>query len=396
MRNSNDRGWWQQSFRSRRARQQIFFPVEAFFFGCRRSAVYLPAGSCKFAMLGKRLVVYCFYFLSFSENAFMFQQSSNGFMKGRLSIAMVASWRRNCPNFSSAPTVPILCSGENFTIVSKPGGVPCHASDYVGRRNRLSIGGPDDEVVPLLQRVRRTVNARVNLVHRLDQGASGCVLCALSDHDTATTVLHAALGSTKARKTYVAIVRGEGVLRGENLHSKGWFTIDRPIKDERGRLHNATTEFLFVAGQPSPAIIAFDSTSQFDTRCSIVLARPHTGRWHQIRRHLNGLSHPILGDSTHGNSRTNRAWRTHGGLSNARLCLHLARMELPPTLVTGGAAEEGAETEESGVSTEDDEGYIDARCPLPGDMHQLLQDHAPGLLTMATRAILEYEAGLRI
>ena len=71
-------------------------------------------------------------------------------------------------------------------------------------------------------------------------------------------------------------------------------------------------------------------------------------------------------------------------------------MELPPTLVTGGAAEEGAETEESGVSTEDDEGYIDARCPLPGDMHQLLQDHAPGLLTMATRAILEYEAGLRI
>ena len=35
---------------------------------------------------------------------------------------------------------------------------------------------------------------------------------------------------------------------------------------------------------------------------------PQTGRWHQIRKHLNGLSHPILGDA-HGDSRVNHWWR---------------------------------------------------------------------------------------
>ena len=34
-----------------------------------------------------------------------------------------------------------------------------------------------------------------------------------------------------------------------------------------------------------------------------VLARPVTGRWHQIRKHLNGLSHPILNDAKHGDSK---------------------------------------------------------------------------------------------
>ena len=131
---------------------------------------------------------------------------------------------------STAPPVPILSRGENFTVVAKPGGVPCHASDYVGRR-RTRKGVNDEDVdeegeppVPLLQRVRDTLGARVNLVHRLDRGASGCVLCTWSDHETATHLLHEALTSEGAQKTYVAICRGEGVLKGEDLREKGWFT----------------------------------------------------------------------------------------------------------------------------------------------------------------------------
>lgn len=33
---------------------------------------------------------------------------------------------------------------------------------------------------------------------------------------------------------------------------------------------------------------------------------PETGRLHQIRRHLNGISHPIIGDTTHGDRDINR------------------------------------------------------------------------------------------
>jgi 23S rRNA-/tRNA-specific pseudouridylate synthase len=47
---------------------------------------------------------------------------------------------------------------------------------------------------------------RVNLVHRLDRGASGCVLVAFADPAaTATADLQAAMQA--ARKTYVALVR---------------------------------------------------------------------------------------------------------------------------------------------------------------------------------------------
>ena len=49
-------------------------------------------------------------------------------------------------------------------------------------------------------------------------------------------------------------------------------------------------------------------------------------RWHQIRKHLNGLSHPVIGDSRHGDSRINKYWRERG---LGRLGLHCASMELP-------------------------------------------------------------------
>lgn len=84
---------------------------------------------------------------------------------------------------------------------------------------------------------------------------------------------------------------------------------DRPVKDENGQLNDATTYFRFVAGIPHPNSID-DYSDPTRIRASLVLARPHqSGRWHQIRRHLNGLSHPILGDTSHGSSKTNREWR---------------------------------------------------------------------------------------
>ena len=49
-------------------------------------------------------------------------------------------------------------------------------------------------------------------------------------------------------------------------------------------------------------------------------------RWHQIRKHLNGLSHPVIGDSRHGDTKINRYWRERG---LERLGLHCASMELP-------------------------------------------------------------------
>eukprot|EP00980_Cylindrotheca_fusiformis_P028452 scaffold22599_cov139-Cylindrotheca_fusiformis.AAC.43 len=262
-------------------------------------------------------------------------------------------------------TVTILDQAEHYLVVDKPPTVVCHHSDWSGSRSKKKVI-PE---VPMLQRTREAVQERVNLVHRLDRGASGCLLLTLakSDQDDidATSILQQAM--TEANKTYIALVRGEGLVNGRDLKKEGWFEVNRPIKDESGNMNNATTLFRFIAGQDN------DSGRLDRPRASVVLCQPKTGRWHQIRRHLNGLSHPIIGDSSHGNSKTNREWRSKHGLAPERTCLHLLKLQLKKTKVCPSG--------------------IDVFCPLAGDMMTLLEDHLPDVLE-ETQRILREEEGI--
>lgn len=261
---------------------------------------------------------------------------------------------------SPPPMLTLMRTHVGVGVVGKPHTVPCHASEYVGKTR-----GNGAECYPLLQRARDALGVRVNLIHRLDRGASGCVLIATATHAHTQTRTHArrggalekttnpdsglthtlqcALASESAVKTYVCITRGTGVNCGEDLKERGWFEEERAIKDYKGRLREANTLFKFLACiPPSP-------TSP--RRASVVLARPRTGRWHQIRRHLNGLNHPILGDTSHGCSETNKLWRVEHGLPRQRIYLHLARIQLPATDLTPA---------------------LDVSCPLPDDMRRTL------------------------
>jgi tRNA pseudouridine65 synthase len=262
-------------------------------------------------------------------------------------------------------TVSILEQGDHHIVAMKPPTVICHHSDWSGSKSSKNT----EPVVPMLQRVREAVGERVNLVHRLDRGASGCLLLTkvLPEGNNATAVLQQAM--TEATKTYVALVRGEGILKERDFKKEGWFEVSRPIKDESGQLNDATTWFRFVAGQDNA------SGTLDRPRASLVLCRPKTGRWHQIRRHLNGLSHPILGDSSHGNSKLNREWREQRGLMEERTCLHLLKLELPPTSVCP-----------EGISVESQ---------LADDMLEVLEKHLPDVLEDAERILLE-EEGIRL
>lgn len=283
----------------------------------------------------------------------------------------------------------ILDRGKNHAIAYKPPSVICHHSEYTGSKAKAKR---NEEPTPMLQRVRDALNSnitspdlmrRVNLVHRLDRGASGCLLFAFASEDkenanyddirqsndeglngveySPTAALQAALQN--ATKTYVAIVRGSGMIKGRDLKTEGWFPVHRPIKDESGQTNNATTYFNFVAG------IETSDPKSTDPRASLVLARPVTGRWHQVRKHLNGLSHPILGDTAHGSSKTNREWRELRNMPYQRTFLHLARMQLSPTEYTP---------------------ELDVKCPLPPDFMDMLETHLPTILEDAA-PILENE-----
>lgn len=110
---------------------------------------------------------------------------------------------------------------------------------------------------------------KVNLIHRLDRGASGALLFAYAEDEddtrsslsqeeeelernsssnrddhvsgkrskrqSITTELIEAMSHPNTTKTYLALVRGEGVLRGEDLVSKGWLVHSGPFHQGRGR-----------------------------------------------------------------------------------------------------------------------------------------------------------------
>jgi len=259
-------------------------------------------------------------------------------------------------DFSGQPfifngTVTILDKGENHVVVSKPPAVLCHRSGWSGGSKSSKTKSLPE--IPMLQRAREAVGERVNLIHRLDRGASGCLLMSLAkadqDDGNTTAILQENMSLSTSHKTYIALVRGEGILKERTFKNEGWFEVDKPVKNERGNLKNATSYFRFIAGQGN------ENGLQDRPRASLVLARIKTGRWHQIRLHLRSLSHPIIGDSTHGNSKTNREWKQKWGLQPERTCLHLLKLELSPTSVTP-----------NGICVSD---------ALPRDMMDMLQKH---------------------
>lgn len=156
----------------------------------------------------------------------------------------------------------------------------------------------------LIDRVRAALGEHVHPVHRLDRPTSGALL--LARRSDVVPALQDCL--TAGRKTYLALVRGQA-----DRVDGTW--IDRALAPMEGTADpKPARTFVRVLG------------SAPDPRCSLVLAQPATGRTHQVRRHLRGLDHPVLGDSTHGDIRENRAWRPRG---LHRLALHCARLELP-------------------------------------------------------------------
>jgi len=174
----------------------------------------------------------------------------------------------------------------------------------------------------------------------------------------------------EATKTYLALCDGDGSWNGIDYLQKGWFTFDRPVKDEWGKLmEDCRTDIRFIASKILPPT-EDDPENVEGRKLSIVLTRPHTGKWHQVRQHLSSgtIGHAIIGDSSHGRSRTNRIWKKKRHLKKERTCLHLARLQLPQTEYTPNG--------------------IDVSCPLPPDLNKMLNEY-PELIDYVRPILLE-------
>jgi tRNA pseudouridine65 synthase len=208
---------------------------------------------------------------------------------------------------SVAETLRVLYRDDRMVVVDKPSGLLVHRSPIDRHETRF-----------VLQIVRDQLGRRVHPVHRLDKGTSGALVLALDPE--AAKVLSQAFATREVGKTYVALVRGWPEAAG---------SIDRPlaaVEDERIgpqslEPRTATTHYRRLATYELPVRVDRYPTSRY----ALVELCPQGGRRHQLRRHLAGASHPIVGDSTYGKGRHNRLFATRFGIG--RLLLACTRLE---------------------------------------------------------------------
>jgi 23S rRNA pseudouridine1911/1915/1917 synthase len=175
----------------------------------------------------------------------------------------------------------ILHQDDAILVLDKPPGMAVHPGAGVRRgtlagallhasAGRLStVGGPE----------------RPGIVHRLDKDTTGVIVVARTDaaHRDLARQFH----DRVVRKRYLALVEGRPPA-DEGL-------IDKPL----GR-HPKDRKRMAVVDGGRPSRTGYVVQERFGKRHALILAKPETGRTHQIRVHLKSIGCPILADATYG------------------------------------------------------------------------------------------------
>ena len=203
-------------------------------------------------------------------------------------------------------TLRLLYQDEYLVAIDKPAGLLVHRS-WLDRH----------ETQFAMQMTRDLIGQHVYPVHRLDRPTSGVLLFAL-DPQTAR-ILSDDFAQHRIQKEYLALVRG---WTPEQLF------IDYPLKEELDKIadkfatadkpaQEAQTQLQRLQTVELPyAVSAKHPTSRY----SLVRLMPHTGRKHQLRRHMAHIFHPIVGDTKHGDGRHNRFFRQQYDCQRLMLC----------------------------------------------------------------------------
>lgn len=210
----------------------------------------------------------------------------------------------------------VLHADADLVAIDKPAGLLVHPSALDAHEERTALG--------LLQAQR---GERLFPLHRLDKGTSGVLVFARSPE--AARHWGQAFDRGEVAKRYLALVRGWPPEAG---------SIDYPLARDPERPS---------AGQPRlPALTHYRRLACLEwpfavderhasSRYALVELEPVTGRRHQIRRHFKHISHPLIGDTTHGKAAHNRAVAAWLGID--RLWLHAGRLRLPGGLSIASA-----------------------------------------------------------
>lgn len=185
------------------------------------------------------------------------------------------------PSPITAENIPlkIIYEDEGLLVVDKPAGMTTHPAP--GHPGHTLVNA----LLSHLPKLPESDNpARPGIVHRLDKDTSGLMIVAKSQ--AALADLSAQFKSHRVKKAYLALVKGR--IKPESG------VIDAPIgRDPSHRQRMA------VVNSGRPARTAY-TVLKHAGGCTLLEARPETGRTHQLRVHFAAVGHPIIGDATYG------------------------------------------------------------------------------------------------
>ena len=195
----------------------------------------------------------------------------------------------------------VIYESESLMVIDKPSGLAVHGGSGV------NLG--------LIEALRARPQAPkfMELVHRLDKETSGCVMIA-KKRSMLTYLQDLLRDQGQVDKRYLALVQGRWSKRKE--------LVNAPLfkHEAAGGERKVTVDH--TRGKASRTRFAL--LDCFDD-CSLVEAKPLTGRTHQIRVHAQSEGHPLVGDGKYGDEDFNRFMKRKGF---RRLFLHATALKL--------------------------------------------------------------------
>jgi len=169
---------------------------------------------------------------------------------------------------NNTTNITILFSDDHFLAIDKPSRI---ASD-------------DPKLVNAISKESKSLI----LVHRLDKETTGVLLFAKSKEAFLKMVELFKKGEVE--KTYLAIVDGKV------LSKQG------KVENQMGKLSLYQGQTLWGVVKEGLKALTFWERVSFSNQASLMVCYPKTGRTHQLRVHMSGIGHPILGDYQYGKS----------------------------------------------------------------------------------------------
>ncbi len=211
---------------------------------------------------------------------------------------------------------------DNILILNKPAGILSQKAD------KKDISLNEWMIGYLLEKGRMTeeelVLFRPSVCNRLDRNTSGLMLCGKSVRGS--QFLSEMLRERGLHKYYVTYVQGrikeeitlKGYLKKEEKRNRSEIISEKEFKRRKLREPGLEREYKKIETVISPLFYVKERDC---TKLEILLV---TGRSHQIRAHLAGIGHPVLGDKKYG-----QALRRQEDYVFRYQLLHAGRVEFP-------------------------------------------------------------------